>query len=431
MGGQARLGMASGMGGGGDSLGAGQTKKIFVGGLAHETNESDFISYFGLFGQVVDCVIMCDPYTRKPRGFGFVTYDSTAAVDRACVSKFHDLNGKRVEVKRAIPQDRMSGEDGGAGGALDGFPPHMRGMPRLPNGFGAGVPGMDLPGLHGAANGQLTGGMRDRDGLDAALSTANSVLNAAQAEPSSTSAVSNTPISSSLLNNAFCSGSNFASATAALSSGMRAGYGGAEGGSQGPEDNSSSQAPPPNNSNSSPNNDTIQQMIDTQQTSMSNTLNVQLQAQQQQAAQQQQGIQGLQLQLQQQQLQQQQILINQLQQQQRQNQIAQMQQLQELQRQLQPGSEKEESTPGAAGAECGLSQQSSPAAAAGELPSTTTIGASTIGTTTGLEESLKMLAVENGRQGGGSTLPSNVQIAAGGPLPGFLPPSSGDTSNFA
>jgi len=42
-----------------------------------------------------------------------------------------------------------------------------------------------------------------------------------------------------------------------------------------------------------------------------------------------------------------------------------------------------------------------------------------------------MLAVENGRQGGGSTLPSNVQIAAGGPLPGFLPPSSGDTSNFA
>ena len=47
MGGQARLGMASGMGGGGDSLGAGQTKKIFVGGLAHETNESDFISYFG------------------------------------------------------------------------------------------------------------------------------------------------------------------------------------------------------------------------------------------------------------------------------------------------------------------------------------------------------------------------------------------------
>ena len=36
---------------------------------------------------------MCDPHTRKPRGFGFVTYDSTAAVDRACVNKFHELNG--------------------------------------------------------------------------------------------------------------------------------------------------------------------------------------------------------------------------------------------------------------------------------------------------------------------------------------------------
>merc|ERR1719482_2262684 len=84
------------------------TKKIFVGGLAHETTEGDFTNYFGQYGAVVDCVIMCDPHTRKPRGFGFVTYDTTAAVDRACVNKFHELNGKRVEVKRANPQERMA-----------------------------------------------------------------------------------------------------------------------------------------------------------------------------------------------------------------------------------------------------------------------------------------------------------------------------------
>ena len=36
---------------------------------------------------------MCDPHTRKPRGFGFITYDSVSAVDRACVHKFHDLQG--------------------------------------------------------------------------------------------------------------------------------------------------------------------------------------------------------------------------------------------------------------------------------------------------------------------------------------------------
>merc|ERR1740138_1317706 len=66
-----------GVGGGGPSP-AESSKKIFVGGLSHETSEADFNAYFGLYGQVVDCVIMCDPHTRKPRGFGFVTYDTTA-----------------------------------------------------------------------------------------------------------------------------------------------------------------------------------------------------------------------------------------------------------------------------------------------------------------------------------------------------------------
>ena len=47
----------------------------------------------GSYGQVIDCVIMCDPHTRKPRGFGFITYDDAAAVDRVCSNKFHELNG--------------------------------------------------------------------------------------------------------------------------------------------------------------------------------------------------------------------------------------------------------------------------------------------------------------------------------------------------
>eukprot|EP00965_Chrysotila_dentata_P236854 6201566-Pleurochrysis_carterae.AAC.1 len=98
------------------------SKKIFVGGLSHETGEADFVQYFGTYGNVIDCVIMCDPHTRKPRGFGFITYETSESVDRVCANKFHDLNGtgneclfakarKRVEVKRAIPQDRMISDD--------------------------------------------------------------------------------------------------------------------------------------------------------------------------------------------------------------------------------------------------------------------------------------------------------------------------------
>ena len=80
-------------GGGQQAGGDFSTNKIFVGGLSHDTSESDFIGYFSLYGPVIDCVIMCDPHTRKPRGFGFITFDNSVAVDRACVNKFHELNG--------------------------------------------------------------------------------------------------------------------------------------------------------------------------------------------------------------------------------------------------------------------------------------------------------------------------------------------------
>eukprot|EP00322_Chrysochromulina_rotalis_P002694 CAMPEP_0115865962 /NCGR_PEP_ID=MMETSP0287-20121206/20003_1 /TAXON_ID=412157 /ORGANISM="Chrysochromulina rotalis, Strain UIO044" /LENGTH=291 /DNA_ID=CAMNT_0003320513 /DNA_START=70 /DNA_END=942 /DNA_ORIENTATION=+ len=101
-------GAAAHGGGGGGGGGEFTTNKIFVGGLSHDTSENDFVGYFSLYGPVIDCVIMCDPHTRKPRGFGFITFDNAVAVDRACVNKFHELNGKRVEVKRAIPQERMN-----------------------------------------------------------------------------------------------------------------------------------------------------------------------------------------------------------------------------------------------------------------------------------------------------------------------------------
>eukprot|EP00964_Phaeocystis_antarctica_P117894 scaffold81740_cov61-Phaeocystis_antarctica.AAC.1 len=84
-------------------------KKVFVGGLAHETTEADFSSYFGQFGAVADCVIMCDPHTRRPRGFGFVTYESLDSVERVASNPIHELAGKRIEVKRAVAPAQAQG----------------------------------------------------------------------------------------------------------------------------------------------------------------------------------------------------------------------------------------------------------------------------------------------------------------------------------
>ncbi|XP_060199633.1 heterogeneous nuclear ribonucleoprotein 1-like [Lycium barbarum] len=87
------------------SPGPGRTKKLFVGGLASTVTESDFKTYFDQFGTITDVVVMYDHNTQRPRGFGFITYDSEEAVDRALYKTFHELNGKMVEVKRAVPKE--------------------------------------------------------------------------------------------------------------------------------------------------------------------------------------------------------------------------------------------------------------------------------------------------------------------------------------
>ncbi|PIA57051.1 hypothetical protein AQUCO_00600050v1 [Aquilegia coerulea] len=81
------------------------TKKIFVGGLSASVTEDDFRNYFKNFGTITDVVVMFDSVTHRPRGFGFITFDSEQAVENVMAQELHVLNNKSVEVKRAIPKD--------------------------------------------------------------------------------------------------------------------------------------------------------------------------------------------------------------------------------------------------------------------------------------------------------------------------------------
>ncbi|KAK4138805.1 hypothetical protein BT67DRAFT_359494, partial [Trichocladium antarcticum] len=58
-----------------------KTSKIFVGGVSQETTDHEFREYFAQFGRVVDATLMMDKDTGRPRGFGFVTFESEAGVD--------------------------------------------------------------------------------------------------------------------------------------------------------------------------------------------------------------------------------------------------------------------------------------------------------------------------------------------------------------
>ncbi|KAK4478225.1 hypothetical protein RD792_017508 [Penstemon davidsonii] len=97
-----------------------RTKKIFVGGLPPTVSEDGFRQYFEAYGVVTDVVIMYDQQTNRPRGFGFISFDSEDAVERVLHKTFHDLNGKQVEVKRALPKDSNLGGGGRSVGGNSG-----------------------------------------------------------------------------------------------------------------------------------------------------------------------------------------------------------------------------------------------------------------------------------------------------------------------
>ncbi|XP_073028916.1 heterogeneous nuclear ribonucleoprotein 1-like [Primulina eburnea] len=101
--------------------GSNRTKKIFVGGLPPTLSEDGFRQYFEAYGMVTDVVIMYDQQTNRPRGFGFISFDSEEAVDRVLHKTFHDLDGKQVEVKRALPKDaNVAGSARSMGGGTGG-----------------------------------------------------------------------------------------------------------------------------------------------------------------------------------------------------------------------------------------------------------------------------------------------------------------------
>ncbi|KAF8401964.1 hypothetical protein HHK36_012915 [Tetracentron sinense] len=120
--GNPNAGRSFGSGGGGGGGGNIKTKKIFVGGLPPTLTEEGFRQYFETYGHVTDVVVMYDQSTQRPRGFGFISFDAEDAVDRVLHKSFHELDGKLVEVKRALPKDaNPSGGGRTGGGGYQGY----------------------------------------------------------------------------------------------------------------------------------------------------------------------------------------------------------------------------------------------------------------------------------------------------------------------
>ncbi|KAG8002666.1 Heterogeneous nuclear ribonucleoprotein A1 [Nibea albiflora] len=91
-------------------------KKIFVGGIKEDTEESHLRDYFQQFGKIEVIDIMTDRNTGKKRGFAFVTFDDHDSVDRIVIQKYHTINSHNCEVRKALTRQEMQTSGRSSGG---------------------------------------------------------------------------------------------------------------------------------------------------------------------------------------------------------------------------------------------------------------------------------------------------------------------------
>ncbi|WZY98177.1 hypothetical protein YC2023_070506 [Brassica napus] len=107
--------------------------KLFVGGLSPTTDVDILKDVFGRFGKIVDVVVISDRETGVSKGFGFVTYDSIDAANKA----MQQMNDQSFLLKQEL-DGRIIGvnpaDSGGGGGGL----PRRGGRGGGRGGFGRG-----------------------------------------------------------------------------------------------------------------------------------------------------------------------------------------------------------------------------------------------------------------------------------------------------
>ncbi|KAK3014333.1 hypothetical protein RJ639_008926 [Escallonia herrerae] len=75
--------------------------KVFVGGLAWETQSATMRRYFEQFGEILEAVVITDKNTGRSKGYGFVTFRDPESAKRACADPTPVIDGRRANCNLA------------------------------------------------------------------------------------------------------------------------------------------------------------------------------------------------------------------------------------------------------------------------------------------------------------------------------------------
>lgn len=98
------------------------SKKLYVGNLTYNVNETDLEALFAPFGTVLSAQIIVDRDTNRSKGFAFVEMSSDAEAQAAIQAlDGRDHEGRNLTVNEARPREpRPGGGYGGGGGGRRG-----------------------------------------------------------------------------------------------------------------------------------------------------------------------------------------------------------------------------------------------------------------------------------------------------------------------
>ena len=92
-------------------------RKLYVGNLSFSTEEASLETLFTQAGPVQSVRVMRDRATGQSRGFAFVEMESEDGA-KAAIEQFNqsEVDGRRLAVNEARPQEARAGGGGGFGG---------------------------------------------------------------------------------------------------------------------------------------------------------------------------------------------------------------------------------------------------------------------------------------------------------------------------
>lgn len=100
--------------------------KVYVGNLPFSVSDEDLKALFSSYGEISEAVLIKDKFSGRSKGFGFVTFSTEEAAEKA-ISAMNgkEVQGRELKVTEAKPMDpdrpRPPRRDfGGRGGGFGG-----------------------------------------------------------------------------------------------------------------------------------------------------------------------------------------------------------------------------------------------------------------------------------------------------------------------